>query len=558
MPNDNAIFIREYYAKIKSGEIKVSKWIIKAYEMIMPVINNEDDKYVFDEEKADLAIHFIENYCRQSKGKWAGKPLELMLFQKAKIQVVFGIVHRATGFRRFTEVFDLRARKNGKSVEQSAVALFMLVLDAEMGAEIYSAATVKEQAKRIWEEARSMVEQDPELRAIVKHRVFPAHEIHMPSTGSSFKALSSNIKTFDGLNASCAVIDEAHALSRQIYDLMKQSMSTREQPLLNIITTAGYDRGGLFDDTFAYAKKILEGAVINDTYFPLLYVLDNDAEIKDEAMWVKANPGIDVIKNRDELRRNVERMVDEPNFASTVKVKDFNILDVEPDIWLTFDELNNETVYELEAFNGDMAIGSFDLSRTGDLTQFSTMYYDTDKDTKVFETMYWMPEAKYKRMESSKIPYRQWVDRGLIRLCPGNTIDYHMIADYVYDEMAIGREITYLKIPYDAYSAIYLVKELQSMGFSELCLMRVQQGFKSLSVPMQMLESDLKDKKITYQNNPVTKWCLSNVELEQDRNGNFLPKKTNKTSERKIDGAVGMINCYAGLNDVYEAFIKRE
>jgi phage terminase large subunit-like protein len=333
-------------------------------------------------------------------------------------------------------------------------------------------------------------------------------------------------------------------------------MSARRQPLLSMITTSGFVREGLFDDTYNYATKVIDGIIENESFLPLIYELDSEDEMWDEDNWVKANPALDILKNRDELRENVERTKHDPNFALTVKVKDFNLIGVEQKAWLTYNSLNNEEVVDISKFDNNVAIGGFDLSRTGDLTAFSTLFYDKEKNKFVFETMYWMPEEKYKEEINSKIPYKQWVDRGLIRLSKGSIIDYQMISDYVYNEMAIKRGITYLKINYDAYSATYLVKELESMGFSDKCLSRTQQGFKTLSIPMQELESKFKEHKIIYQNNPVTKWCLSNVELVQDRNGNFMPKKPDNNKEKKIDGAATMINCFVGLVDNYENFIS--
>lgn len=550
-------FILEYIDKIEKKEIIVSNKIRKVYLKLLPIVKGEDPVWYYNEKKGSKVIKFVENFCKQSKGEWAGHPIKLMLFQKAKLQVIFGIVNRETNLRKYQEVFDVRARKNGKSVENSATALYLLVMDKEKGAEIYSAATVKEQAKRVWEESKNMITQDVDLQKLLNHRVFPMTEIVMPSTMSVYRPLSKNVETFDGLNASAAIIDEVHALPRKIYDILKQSMSVRRQPLMSMITTSGFIREGLFDDTYQYASKIIDGSVENESFLPLIYELDSEDEIYDEDAWVKANPAIDVIKSRESIRTNVERMKTDLNFAKTVKVKDFNIIDVEEKAWLAYSELNNDEVVNMKEQNDKVAIGGFDLSRTGDLTAWSTLFYDKVKDKFIFDTMYWMPEDKFREVENGKIPYRQWVDRGLIRLCPGNTIDYRMISDYVYNELVMERGITFIRIHYDAYSAIYLIKELEAIGFSETCLRKTHQGFKTLSIPMQTLELNLKQSRVIYQNNPVTKWCLSNVELIQDRNGNYMPQKMDSKKERKIDGASTMINCFVGLVDIYDEFINQ-
>jgi phage terminase large subunit-like protein len=200
-------YILEYYEKIKSGNINVSKKILAVYKKIIPIINGEDPKYYYDEKKGQKIILFIENFCNQSKGIWAGEPLNLLLFQKAKLQVIFGILNRETKLRKYKEVFDVRGRKNGKSVENSAVALYLLTMDKEKGAEIYCAATVMSQAKRVWEESKNMVAQNKDLSKIVKSRTFPTTELYIPKFMSVYKPLSKNIDTFDGLNASAAIID---------------------------------------------------------------------------------------------------------------------------------------------------------------------------------------------------------------------------------------------------------------------------------------------------------------------------------------------------------------
>ena len=549
-------FILEYIEKIENKEIIVPKKVRTVYQKILPIVKGEDSKWYYNNAKGSKVIKFIENFCLQSKGVWAGKPIKLMLFQKAKLQVIFGILNRETNLRKYTEVFDVRGRKNGKSVENSAVALYLLLLDGEKGGEIYSAATVMSQAKRVWEESRNMVEQNRELSQVIKSRTFPVSELYVPKTKSYYRPLSKNVETFDGLNSSAAIIDEVHALPRKIYDMIRQSMTARKQPLLNMITTSGFVREGLFDDIYNYATKVIDGSVENESFFPLIYELDNESEIWEEDCWIKANPALDMLKSRKTLAENVERIKTDVNFAATVKIKDFNIIGVDQKSWLPFNVLNNETIVDLSKYNGSIAIGGLDLSRTGDLTAFSTLFYDKEIDKFIFETMYWIPEEKYNDMQNGKIPYRQWVDRKLIRICPGNTIDYRMITDYVYNEMALARDITYLKINYDSYSATYLIKELESLGFSDKCLTRTQQGFKTLSIPMQNLELELGNGRVIYNNNPVTKWCLSNVELVRDRNGNYMPKKINDAKERKIDGAATMINCFVGLVEIYESFIN--
>lgn len=565
-------YVTEYIEKIRSGEIIVPKKVKKLYLGILePIITGNDPKYYFDERKGERIIKFMEGFCRQSKGKWRSKPLKLLLFQKAKWQAVFGILHRDTDKRRFTELFDVRARKNCKTTEHAAVGLY---LDREEeGAEVYACAATYKQARRCWDEARSMVAQNPELSGNKSPRkgkigngpflwkVFPQADIYIPDRDSHFIALASNVDALDGLNASAAIIDEVHTLSREIYDLIKQSMSIREQPLLSMISTAGFVREGLYDDMYNYASKVIDGIIEDDTFFPLIYELDDPEEIEDEDCWIKSNPAIDVVKDREGLRNLVKRMAVDLNLANTVKVKDFNIRGVENRAWIPFEIFNKERVYsdeELKRMDGTVVLGGFDLSRCGDITAFTTLLFDKENKRVVAKTMYWITNS-YKEdqiKQNSRVPWDAWIQRGLIRLSGETQINYHDIVDYVMSEIQEHGYI-YQYINYDSYSAEYLVQDFENHGFMrKYCLVPTRQGFQTLSVPMQTLEAHLKDNVLSYQNNPVTKWMFSNVELVQDRNGNYMPKKAGDKLGRKIDGVATMLNGYVSLCQNMELYLS--
>lgn len=554
-------YVLEYIEKIESGEILVSKKVKKWYvNKIKPIILDQDEKYFFDEDEGERFIKFSK-VCKQSKGKWAGQPVELMLFQKAKYQCIFGIFNRETGKRRFKEIFDVRGRKNGKSTENSVLGLYLTL--EEKGAEIYVAATTQAQARRVWEESVSMVDQSPVLTKRFGHKVFPQATCYTKQIPkSSYNVLSKNVSTFDGLNANGAIIDEVHELQRSIYDILKQSTSVREQPLVSMITTAGFVRMGLFDDMYDYSSKVIDGIVEDDTLFPLIYELDNADEIFDSQYYIKANPAVGVIKKLEDLVYNVERMKNDLNFANTVKTKDFNLIGVENKAWLPFEVFNNTKQYsseEMVMFDNTEVIGGMDLSRTGDMTSFTTMMFNNVEKEIVVETMYWITADFYKKQTqevNSKVPWRAWVDRGLVRISGSNLIDYHDVANYISNKFQ-QHGYMYKYINYDSYTASYLVEEIASLGYAkDYCLIPTYQGYKTLSIPMQTLEAHLKEKKLCYQNNPVTKWCLSNVELVQDRNGNYMPKKCNDSESRKIDGVATILDCYVSLCQNMQFFLE--
>lgn len=553
-------YVQEYIDKIRSGEIVTSKKVKKLYfNIIEPVLKDQHPKYYFNEKRGEKFIKFAEMFCKQSKGDWYGKKTKLALFQKAKYQALLGILERETNLRRFKEAFDVRGRKNGKTTENAILGLYLTL--TEPGGEIYAAATVSSQARRVWEESQSMIDQSKDLKTRLGYKVFPSPTIYTKLGGTYYKVLSKNVKTFDGLNASAAIIDEVHELARAIYDILKQSTSARSEALVSMISTAGFVRGGLFDDMYEYSTKVLDGIIEDDRLFPLIYELDDISEIDDEDCWVKANPAIDFIKKREDLRYNVSRMKEDLNFANTVKTKDFNVIGVENKAWLAYEDFNNPIVYteqELKRFDNTIVLGGFDLSRTNDITAFTTLLFDKEKHRPIAITMYWVT-AKFleeQRTNGSKVPWGAWLDRGLIRISGNELIDYHDVANYVASNFKT-RGWMYQYINYDSYSAQYLIEELASMGYSkDYCLIATPQGAKTLSIPMQTLEAHLKEKILCYQDNPVTKWMFSNVELEQDRNGNYMPKKASDKRERKIDGVATILNCYVSLCQNMDYYLK--
>jgi phage terminase large subunit-like protein len=545
-------YVSMYIDQIENKKVVVGKKIRQFYlNIVKPIVEDNHPKYRYDASKGAFFIEFAERFCKQSKGKWRGKRVRMMLWQKAMFQTLLGVVDRETGKRRFNEAFIAVGRKNGKSWILSAFGIFLLL--RTKGAEIYVAATTHAQASRIWEESRWIIENETILNKRFTSKVFPQKQTESKTSGSSFKVLSGNTKTQDGLNVAYAIIDEVHELSRKTYDVLKQGMSAAiDEPIMLMITTAGFVREGLFDDTYNYAKQVLDGTIEGDSFMPVIYELDNEQEINDEEMWIKANPAIDVIKQRDFLRDMVAKMKVDMNLANTVKVKDFNLIGVENNAWLSYEDFVNEEVYseqELRKFDNTMVLGGFDLSRTGDLTAFNTLLFDREKKKIIAITQYWIT-AKFlddqKNMDS-KIPFQAWIDRGLIRISGQELIDYHDIANYVaHNFQKYGW--MYANIYYDSYSAQYLVNELESLGYAkDHCLIAARQGYKTLSSPMQLLEAHLKNKTLVYQNNPVTRWCLSNVELEQDRNGNMMPSKRSDKRTRKIDGFSVILNTYIGV-----------
>lgn len=534
--------IAAYNDLLQRGEIPASRRIKAIYARLEAESLQLGGKYAFDEEKANRPIEFIERFCRHSKGEWAGQPVRLELFQKAFIQALFGFVDRDTGLRRFREAFFLVGRKNGKSTLLAGLALYMLIADGEGGAEVYSTATKYAQARLLFDECHNMVKQSPDLSRHMKKR---KSDLYYVPGMAKLQPLSRNSDSLDGLNASFVIMDELHGVKdRNLYEVMRQSQSARRQPLLVMITTAGTVRECIFDDMYNHACAVADGAITDDTFLPILYELDR------RGAWMKANPSLGAIKKTDDLTIKVQRAKQNPVELSGVLCKEFNIRETVQSAWLSFDTINCMDTFDMEEFRGAYCIGGVDLSITTDLTCASLLMMKRDSDKKYVAQMYWLPaDSLQERVKRDKIPYDKWFECGLLRLCAGNSISYSDVTQWFVD-MVKQYELFPAWVYYDSYSARYFVEEMQMQGFN---MVRCIQGAKTLSLPMQMLGTDLQAHRVNYDNNPILKWCLTNTGIQTDRNGNIVPVK-NQSPKQRIDGTAALLDCYVGLYEHYNEF----
>jgi len=533
-------WVKEYYTRIENGDIRTSRRVKAVYSRIVAEMDNlsEEFPYYFDEEAGERPIIFIETFCKQSQGV-IGAPIELELFQKAFIQTLFGFLEKESGFRRFRETLFLCGRKNGKSTLLAGIALYMLIADYEGAAEIYSVATKKDQAKKVLTEAANMRKQSPELRAITTKR---RNDIYFSATSSFFEALASDSNTLDGLNSHAVIIDELHAIrDRNLYEVMKQSTSSRNQPLVVMITTAGTVRECIFDDMYELACKIADGVEDDDTFLPILYELDSRDEWTDPQMWVKANPGLGKIKKYKTLATFVERAKKSPADLPGVLCKDFNVRENSSNAWLSFAEIQNTSTFDISEVYDTYAIGGCDLSATTDLTA-ATLLIRKPGDPIVYVLQhYFLPSARVERLEeknTNEAPYRTWAERGLLTICTGNRVNFSDVTGW-FVEMRDKHKIDPLKIGYDRALAGYWVDEMTSNSFT---MEPVAQGPFTWSQPMREMGAAFADKIVNYNNNPILKWCLSNTAVKKSGINNIQPVKI--TESRRIDGAVSLLNAW--------------
>ena len=534
-------YVREYWRKIESGEIVTSRRVKAVYGRLMAEMDSPaaDSPYYFDEETGERPIIFIERFCKQSQGT-LGAPLRLELFQKAFIQTLFGWLLKSTGYRRFRETLFLVGRKNGKSTLLAALALYMLVADYEGAAEIYSVATKKDQARKTLTEAVNMVKQSPELRAIIKKR---RNDIYFPATASTFDALASDYNTLDGLNSHAVIIDELHAIrDRNLYEVMKQSTSSRRQPLVIMITTSGTVRESVFDNLYGLACDIADGKVTEDTFLPVLYELDERAEWTDPQAWIKANPGLGTIKQYATLAAFVERAKKNPEDLPGVLCKDFNVPETSASVWLSFEDIKNDATFTMQDVYNTYAIGGCDLSATTDLTCATLLIRRSREDETVYVLQhYFIPQKRIDQLDehnSQEAPYKIWAERELLTICDGARVDYSAVTAW-FCQMRDEFKIDAFAVGYDRALAGYWVDEMKSNGFD---MRAVAQGPFTWSQPMREMGAAFADKKVNYNRNPVLVWCLSNTAVKKSGVNNIQPVKV--SDRRRIDGAVSLLNAW--------------
>ncbi len=561
-------YIKKYYEWILKNPKKVNNKIKVTYRKLVDDIDNpksltffseiteenETHTYIFDIKKASRPIEFIEKFCKSSKGKWSGKPMLLELWQKAYIQAVFGFVDSETGLRKYKKTALFIGRKNGKSTLDAGLGLYATTSDGEGGAEVYSVATKKEQAKIVWDEAKRMVKKSPLIRKRIRSLV---NGLFYDSNESSFKALSSDSNSLDGLNAHCAIADEIHAWrDKNLLDVIYDSMSAREQPLLIETSTMGTVRENVFDEEYEYFSKIIKGyenaeeGIIDETVLPIIYELDNKNEWEDELAWYKANPGLGTIKSIKDLRDKVNRAKNKPTELANLLCKDFNIRENEQDKWLTFDIVNNEKTFEIDDFFGTYAIGGVDLSSTTDLSCATLLILKDNK--KYIIQQYFIPEERLDiKIKEDKIPYDKWEKRGLVTICEGAKVNFSDITNW-FIQMHQENDISAICVGYDPWSTQYWVEEMKETGFD---MLEVRQGARTMSNPMKQLEADLIEKNVIYNNNPILKWCLVNTAVKRDENDNIRPVKGKKQRAR-IDGTVSLIIAYCTLFEKYNDYLS--
>lgn len=551
--------IIEYWTWInanRKNRRRTSKKVHKVYNELVRIINDPDSEWEYDPAKANHALEFIENYCKHSKGKMGGKPFILELWQKAIIAATFGMVHKIDGTRKYQEVVLIVARKNGKSTLAAAVGLYLQIADGEPGAEVYACATKKDQAKIIWLEAKRMVRKSPVLRKRMKTLV---SEINSELNDSFFRPLGRDSDSLDGLNVHGALLDEIHAWQDQnLYDVIVDGTSSREEPLIFVTSTAGTIREKVYDLKYDECEMVINGygdpdGYKNERLLPIIYELNNRKDWTDEECWYQANPGLGTIKQIDQLRNKVNKAIANSKLVKNLLCKDFNIRETDTEAFLTFEQLNNTATFDIKKLKPRYGIFGIDLGSTTDLTCCTCIFRVPDDEILYTIQMYWLPsDLLEKRTEEDKIPYTTWYEQGLLRVSEGNKVNYKDITKWML-EIQNELDIYVYKIGYDNWSSTYLIDELEQT-FGKVTE-PVIQGAKTFSNPLKRVQSELESKKINYNNHPILKWNMSNSAVKIDRNDNWALVKTSNP-RRRIDGFASFMDSYIVYEKYYNDYMN--
>ena len=528
-----ANYIHEYNHKIRSGEIVVGKWIRLLYEKITAGLR--DGIFFFDERKAHRAIEFIQTFCHHCEGR--DDLITLELWQKATICLMFGIVDE-NGLRIFREVFMVMGRKNGKSLFASAVIAYMVYLDGEYGARVYCLAPKLEQAAIVYDNFFKMISREPELESLAKKR---RSDVYIEETNTTARPLAFNAKKSDGFNPHLTVCDEIASWPAEQglkqYEVMKSSLGARKQPMIFSISTAGYVNDGIYDELIKRSTAVLKGSSEERRLLPILYIIDDPSKWDDIEELKKSNPNMGVSVSPDFFIEEIAIAKNSMSKRAEFMVKYCNIKQSSTQAWLPYEVVDAVSggEYQLEDFRSTYCVGGIDLSQTTDLTACCVVI---EKAGKLYTfAQFFMPENKIDELQEREgVPYRLYVNAGLIQPSGENYVDYNDCFEW-FRMLVEEYEILPLQVGYDRYSAQYLVQQMEQYGF------HMDDVFQGTNLTPVLHECDglLRDKTLQLGSNNVLKAHFLNVAMKQDEESRKIrPVKIDPRCH--IDGFVAVID----------------
>lgn len=491
--------------------------------------------YWFDKVAADRAVRFIERYIRHIKGEWAGQHVDLETWERKFIRDLFGWKRTADNLRRYRVAFLAVARKNGKSFLGACIAVYLLFCDHEPGAEIYSAAADREQAALIFDVAKQMIEAEP---ALAKRCEMYRRSVVVGSTASVYRVLSSDAPTKHGLNPHGIIFDELHAQpNRDLFDTLETGTGARRQPIILIMTTAGYDRESICYEKWKYALAVRDGIIRDDSFLPVIFSADPEDDWLSPKTWKKANPNLGISPKIRYLRAQCAEAQEQPAKENTFRRLHLNQWTEQAVRWMPMDKWDAcaTPVFGPDDLAGDECFAALDLASTGDIASLGLVFPPNDeRDLWALLWRFWVPaETARQRSRRDAVKYTDWIREGYLTATPGEQIDYAYIRR---DINLLKESFNIREIAFDRWNATQLTQELDGDGFE---MVAFGQGFASMSAPMRELMKLVLSRKIAHAGHPVARWMANNVAAKQDPAGNLKPDKSKSLD--KIDGIVTAI-----------------
>ncbi|TQK10239.1 terminase large subunit [Herbaspirillum sp. SJZ107] len=539
MPADFVGMAQEYAQAVVKGKIVACKWVKLACKKHLDDLKASRRKafpYYFDEDAATKVCTFL-SLMPHTKGKWARKRETITLepWQCFGFVALFGWRIKKNDRRRYRKAYFAVPRKNGKSIIGSGIGLYMFSVDGEFGAEVYSGATTEAQAWEVFRPAKQMLERTPELQQALGAEVW-AKALLVPADGSRFEPVIG--KPGDGASPSCAIVDEYHEHdTSELVDTMETGMGAREQPLLLMITTAGFNIAGPCYDQEVEAKKVLEGALDDPELFALIYTIDEgDDWTKPEALR-KANPNFGISVDEDFLLAQQRGAIQSAAKQTRFKTKHLNIWCSAKSAWLNLLEWNKCADFTLrpEQFKGERCYITLDLASRSDVCVIMLMFVKVidGKQHFYFFGKYYLPENAIENDPKNSGAYRKWVIEGFLEQHEGAEIDFDLIEQ---DTLELVSEYGPEEVVFDPYRAAQLEQRLTKNGITAV---EFRQIVANMSLPMKELESAIKAGRVHHDGNPMLTWMMSNVVAKLDAKDNIYPRK--EKPEQKIDGPVAAI-----------------
>lgn len=535
----------DYANQIALGEIPVCKLVENGILRFFRDLKRSTNggPYFLDYKAAERVMAFVEK-MPHIKGPDANTPITLAPWQKFIYLNVFGWQVKETGVRRFRKVYTEIPRGNGKSTMVAPAALYMLSADGESGAEVYSAAVTRDQARIVFNTSQTMARRKSAFLKRAGVNIL-AHAVVQDKTASTFQPLSSDARGLDGLNVHLAILDElAQHKTREVHDVIETATGKRLQPLMWMITTAGPDQGGIGFEIHDYGEKVLNRVIEDDSFFTLIYTIDAGDDWMEPKTWIKANPNWGYSVQPDTVKQLAQRASQVASFQNAFKMKHLNVWTNASVGWLDSVHWANQAMpMDEDDFLGEECMVAIDLSSKVDVAAKVKIFRrpnDADVSRKhgykyfIIPTLY-LPEAAVR--DNRNANYAGWGLGGHLTITPGDVIDFENIEEDLKTDI---EKFNVVDVPFDPWQATQLAQRMTAEGVP---MVEFPPHVRNFSEPMKEFEALVRSGLLFHNNNPVFNWMISNLVIKEDRKGNIFPRK--ERDENKIDGPVAAIMALA-------------